>query len=92
VALCVMKNSYLISENTIVDVISILQFPSLWANMFSLTNIRSRTMTCRVSDEHFEGYTWIATTEINRDNEKLLNHKQCQISHYYLLMLDKIIE
>jgi hypothetical protein len=29
VALCVMKNSYLISENTIVDVISILQFPSL---------------------------------------------------------------
>jgi hypothetical protein len=65
-----MKNTYLISEDTVHYCHQYLAIP-VTKKLFSLVEVKLRTMT-RLTEKHLERCMCVATTEIKTDIERLL--------------------
>lgn len=48
--------------------------------------MKSKTRT-KISDEHLENSLGIATTSIKPDTDALVSQKQCQVLHWFYVVL-----
>lgn len=59
----------------------VVNFISIWQCLFILRKNAESRIGARLTDENFDGSMRIATREITPRTERLVGHKQCEVSH-----------